>query len=150
MTAVTRTVHSEQELLSLGAALSRAASAPAFFALNGDLGAGKSVLARGFLQERGADAVLSPTFTIVQVYPFTPCVYHLDAYRLSGSDELYATGYEDFFAQPSVILLEWADLVPDALPKERLDIQITGSGMEPRTVVLTPHGAVYERMVSGL
>ena len=147
---VTRIATTEQELLSLGAALSRAAFVPAFFALSGDLGAGKSVLARGFLQERGAKSVLSPTFTIAQVYPFTPCVYHLDAYRLSGADELYAAGYEDFFAQPSVIILEWADLVADALPRERLDIRVTGSGMEPRTVVLTPHGAAYERMVEQL
>lgn len=147
---VTRVCTTENELLSLGARLSVLTEGAAYLALYGDLGAGKTVLCRGFLQARGADAVLSPTFTIVQEYPFAPPVHHIDAYRLSDADELYAAGYEDYLCEPCVILLEWANLVPEALPKERLDITVTGSGREPRTVVLAPHGARYEGMVAEL
>ncbi len=147
---VTRVCKTEQALLSLGARLSKLAEGQAFLALYGDLGAGKTVLCRGFLQARGADAVTSPTFTIVQEYAFSPTVYHIDAYRLADADELYAAGYDDCLREPCVILIEWANLVAGALPGERLDITITGSGQEPRTVVLAPLGARYERMVAGL
>lgn len=147
---VTRVCTTEAELLALGARLSALTDGAAYLALYGDLGAGKTVLCRGFLQARGADAVLSPTFTIVQEYPFAPPVRHIDAYRLSDADELYAAGYDDYLREPCVILIEWANLVPDALPEERLDITIQGSGAEPRTVSLAPHGARYERMVAEL
>lgn len=137
-------------MLRLGALLSERTDGAAYFALYGGLGAGKTVLCRGFLQRRGADAVTSPTFTIVHEYAFSPAVYHIDAYRLSGADELYAVGYDDILGEPCVILVEWADLVADALPRERLDVTVAGSGASPRTVTLAPHGARYERMVADL
>ena len=118
----------ELEMEALGMRIARALPEGGFVALYGDLGAGK----------------------IVQEYPTAPPLFHFDAYRLADEDELYAMGYEDYLDRGGLILMEWADRVPGALPRERLDIEIVGSGADPRRVRLTPHGAAYEGLVSEL
>ena len=59
-------------------------------------------------------------------------------------------GYEDYLDRGGLLLMEWADRVPGALPRERLDIEIVGSGADARTVRLTPHGESYEGLVKAL
>ncbi len=140
------TVKTESDMLTLGERIARQCLRHGFLALYGDLGAGKTVLARGVARAFGIAHVSSPTFTIVCEYPTEPKLYHFDAYRLSDADELYAIGFSDYLRDDAMLLMEWANLVPEALPKERLDITIEGSGMEPRTVTIEPHGARYEEV----
>ena len=140
----------EAEMEALGERLARALPEGGFIALYGDLGAGKTVLCRGAGKALGLQQVNSPTFTIVQEYPTVPPLFHFDAYRLADEDELYAMGYEDYLDRNGLILMEWADRVPGALPRARLDIQIEGSGTDPRALRLLPHGALYERLVREL
>ena len=141
----------ELEMEALGERIARALPLGGFVALYGDLGAGKTVLCRGAGRALGLNGHLSsPTFTIVQEYPTVPLLFHFDAYRLADEDELYAMGYEDYLDRNGLILMEWADRVPGALPRERLDIEIVGSGMDSRRVRLMPHGAAYEGLVSEL
>ena len=135
------TLKTEWEMEALGERVARALQDGGFVALYGDLGAGKTVLCRG---------AGNPTFTIVQEYPTAPPLFHFDAYRLADEDELYAMGFEDYLDRGGLILMEWADRVPLALPRERLDILIVGSGADPRTVRLTPHGTSYEGLVKAL
>lgn len=146
----TLTLKTEQEMEQLGERIARALPCGGFVALYGDLGAGKTVLCRGAGRALGLDHLSSPTFTIVQEYPTTPPLFHFDAYRLADEDELYAMGFEDYLDRDGLILMEWADRVPLALPRDRLDITIAGSGGEERTVEMLPHGTLYEGLVNAL
>ncbi|MEA4870851.1 MAG: tRNA (adenosine(37)-N6)-threonylcarbamoyltransferase complex ATPase subunit type 1 TsaE [Christensenella sp.] len=140
----------ELETESLGRRLIRALPVPSFVALYGDLGAGKTALVRGMGAEAGTSEVRSPTFTIVHEYETKPKLIHFDAYRLGSAEELFAIGFDDYLAQNAVVVLEWAERVPEALPKERLELCLAGSGDDPREVRLIPHGAAYERVVGAL
>ena len=143
---IERIVKTEEDMLALGRNVAERLDRRGFIALYGDLGAGKTVFARGVAQAFGIDHVSSPTFTIVCEYPTEPKLYHFDAYRLSDADELFAIGYSDYLREDALLLMEWANLVESALPQERLDISITGSGMEARTVVMEPRGERMEEL----
>ena len=98
----------EPEMEALGERIARALPLGGFVALDGDLGAGKTVLCRGAGRALGLNGHLSsPTFTIVQEYPTVPLLFHFDAYRLADEDELYAMGYEDYLDRNGLILMEW-------------------------------------------
>ncbi|MDO4342674.1 MAG: tRNA (adenosine(37)-N6)-threonylcarbamoyltransferase complex ATPase subunit type 1 TsaE [Eubacteriales bacterium] len=140
----------ETDMLDLGARLVKCLTPPAFVALHGDLGAGKTALVHGMGEALGVDTVTSPTFTIVQEYDTKPKLYHFDAYRLSDADELYAIGFDDYLRENAVLVMEWAELVEEALPQERLELTILGSGAEERTVFAEAKGAVYERILEQL
>ena len=146
----TLTMKTEQDMEALGIHIAQALPQGGFVALYGGLGAGKTVFCRGAGRALGLEHLSSPTFTIVQEYPTVPPLFHFDAYRLEDEDELYAMGFEDYLDRGGLILMEWADRVPDALPRARMDIKIVGSGADARTVRLTPHGDAYERLVSEL
>ena len=141
-----RTIETEAEMLALGESVALRCGRHGFIALYGDLGAGKTVFARGVARAFGIEHVSSPTFTIVCEYPTEPKLFHFDAYRLSDADELYAIGFQDYLAEDAMILMEWANLVPEALPAERLDVLIEGSGINARTVAIEPHGKRYEEV----
>ena len=145
-----KTVQSEEAMLALGKRLAAALQPGAFVCLNGELGAGKTVLVRGAASVLGIDTVASPTFTIVQEYPTEPPFFHFDVYRIADFDELYAIGFEDYLARNGLLFMEWSCLVPEALPAERLEIQISGSGEEARTVCFTAYGSLYEEVLERL
>ena len=142
------TVKTEFDMLALGERVASACDRSGFIALYGDLGAGKTVFARGVARAFGVDHVSSPTFTIVCEYPTEPKLYHFDAYRLSDADELYAIGFSDYLKEDALLLMEWANLVEPALPTDRLDITIEGSGMDTRTVAFEPHGLLISWLQS--
>lgn len=143
-------VQTEQEMQSLGAALAQRLCDGGFVALYGDLGAGKTELVRGAARLLGAQRLTSPTFTIVHEYPTHPTLYHFDAYRVADEDELYAIGYSDYLRADALIWMEWANLVTGCLPQERMDVRITGSGSERRTVCMEAHGTRYETVLKQL
>ena len=140
----------ESETEALGAALAKRLTPPSFVALYGDLGAGKTALVRGMGAALGTSEVRSPTFTIVHEYETNPRLIHFDAYRLHDAEELFAIGFEDYLAQDAILVLEWAERVPEALPAERLEIRLLGSGDEPRALELSPIGKQYESVVNAL
>ena len=94
--------------------------------LTGDLGVGKTVFTQGLAKGLGIEEpVNSPTFTIIQEYedgrlPF----YHFDVYRIGDIEEMDEIGYEDYIYGEGVSLIEWANLIEEILPKERIEIQI--------------------------
>jgi len=88
-------------------------------ALHGELGAGKSVLARAVMRALGVmDAALpSPTYTIIQEYEGRGCrIAHMDWYRLEGVDELEAIGVREYFQPPWICLIEWPERAPELIP----------------------------------
>ena len=144
------TCQTERDMLLLGERFARALTAPALVTLRGGLGAGKTVLVRGLGRALGAADVTSPTFTIVHEYETRPKLYHFDAYRLSGADELENIGFADYLREDALLVMEGAELVDEALPAERLAVTIDGSGADARTVTVTAIGARYERMAEKL
>lgn len=143
---MTYVIETENEMLALGERVASLCDRRGFIALYGDLGAGKTVFARGVARTFGISHVSSPTFTIVCEYPTEPKLLHFDAYRLSDADELFAIGFSDYLCEDALILMEWANLVPEALPSDRLDITIRGSGKDARTVTIEPRGKRYEEV----
>lgn len=122
-------------------------------ALNGELGAGKTCLARGIARGLGIrDRITSPTFTLINEYNGVIPLYHMDMYRLGNPEELEDLGYDEYFYGPGATLLEWANEVEQYLPHQRLDVFITKlpGEEEKRKFELVPHGERFERMVKEL
>ena len=141
----------EKDTERLGNRLSARLKGGEFIALFGDLGAGKTTLTRAIAKGLGIESVQSPTFTIVREHRGkTLELLHFDAYRLSDEDELYAIGYDDYLARTSVIIMEWCDNVLGALPDERLEIHIVGSGAQARTMQFIAIGKKYAELIGGL
>ena len=119
--------------------------------LSGDLGAGKTTFARALIRHLAGDPAVevpSPTFTLMQTYelPRFPVV-HADLYRVSGSSELAALGFEDL-PPGAVVLLEWPDRAAGFLPPDRLDIALTLApqlGLDHRNLRITGYGAFGPR-----
>lgn len=129
------------EMHSLGLKLGRGLFGGAFIALYGDLGAGKTTLVKGIAAALNIDCVSSPTFTILNQYESNALmINHFDAYRLHSYDELIAVGFEECITDGSVIIMEWCENVPEALPDTRLEINIEGSGEGTRRVTIKCFG----------
>jgi tRNA threonylcarbamoyl adenosine modification protein YjeE len=108
----------------LGRAIARGLNAGDAVALWGDLGAGKTTLARAILQALGVkEDVPSPTFTLVQGYDTTPAVAHYDLYRLKSAREMQELGFDDALDRGAV-LVEWPERAPEALPPEALHVRL--------------------------
>lgn len=151
MSERTFVTNTPEETETLGGKLARALPKErALITLHGGLGAGKTAFTRGIGRYLGTDEVMSPTFTIVQEHDTEPRLLHFDAYRLSDSEELYEMGFDDYLAENAWIVMEWAELVEDAIPEERLDVTMNGSGDGPRSIRIGAVGERYERVLERL
>lgn len=115
--------------------------------LRGDLGAGKTVLARSIARGLGVTGpVTSPTFTLMQIHDEGRIpVHHFDLYRLQDADEFLAAGLEDFLHGNAVSLIEWPERASGILPACHLDIHIAyADEPEARTIAITPRGGFRE------
>jgi tRNA threonylcarbamoyladenosine biosynthesis protein TsaE len=128
---LTRFLATEAETLALGAALARGLRPGMVVYLSGELGAGKTTLARGVLRGLGhTGRVKSPTFTLVEVYNFSRLyLYHFDFYRFSDPRELGDAGFRDYFNPDAVCLVEWPEKAA-SLPAAdvRIVMQVADSG----------------------
>ena len=107
--------------------------------LIGNLGAGKTTLAKGIVTGLGAaaeDEVSSPTFTLIHEYG-DGRVYHVDLYRLDEPREVATLGLEEFFERDALVLIEWGERFPQLLPAERTEIRIRPLGNEEREIEVT-------------
>ena len=112
--------------------------------LNGDLGSGKTVFTKGFASAMAIEDVTSPTFNIIKEYIGELPLYHIDVYRTNGKiDNL---GIEEYFDKGGVTIIEWAEMIEDILPLERLDITFKITGENSRVMLITPHGEKYVRV----
>lgn len=120
---------SSGETEELGERIGRALQGGAVLALIGDLGAGKTTLAKGISRGLGVSALVhSPTFTLIHEHAGRVPVYHLDLYRLDSAAELLDLGWEDYLYGEGVCIVEWAEKAPDCLPGDRIEIRITSDG----------------------
>ena len=117
---------SPEETFALGKKIGQAAVPGQIYTLTGDLGVWKTVFTQGVAE--GLDIrepICSPTFTIVQVYeegrlPF----YHFDVYRIGDIEEMEEIGYDDYFFGQGICLIEWANLIGELLPEDRIEVTI--------------------------
>jgi len=143
----------EAATAALAAALARLARGGDMIALRGELGAGKTSFARGFIRAlgNGDEEVPSPTFTLVEFYEAptgAPAIWHFDLYRLEKAEDVYELGWEEALAG-AIVLIEWPERLGRLLPRERLDIRLSpGSSAERRQARLDPSPAWRERLVA--
>ena len=143
--------YSEEETFAIGSMLGREAEAGQIYCLDGDLGAGKTVFARGFAD--GLDIhepVTSPTFTIIREYRDGRLpLFHFDVYRIGDPGEMEAIGYEEYFFGDGVCLVEWSELISELIPDDAIrviirkdltkgldfrEIEILGTGLSGRSL----------------
>ncbi len=117
---------SAQDTYEIGYRMGSQAVKGQVYCINGDLGVGKTVFTQGFAKGMGVDEpVNSPTFTIVQVYEGRNMpLYHFDVYRIGDIAEMEEIGYEEYFYGDGVCLIEWAKLIDEILPEDRVTVNI--------------------------
>ena len=138
---------SEDETIALGESLARDLPARAVVLLIGNLGAGKTTLAKGIvkgLKAANPEQVSSPTFTLIHEYPLAssgrPKVYHVDLYRLDHPREVSRLGLEELFDQEAVVLIEWGERFPQLMPAGRIEIRIQADDADQREITITNIG----------
>ncbi len=143
---------SAEETAALAARLAHACARHDCIALTGDLGAGKTVFARGFIQALAGEVeVTSPTFTLAQSYPLQASqltLWHFDLYRIEHADELHELGIEDAL-EDGIALIEWPQIADTLLPKDRLEVHIRpGKSEQERFVMVSAPDAWYKKLTS--
>ena len=118
--------------------------------LIGDLGSGKTVFTKGFAAALGIeDTITSPTFNIIKEYLNGELpLYHMDVYRLEETDE--SIGFKDYFNKGGITIIEWADIIKDQLPEEKLVIKFKVIDEDTRVLVFIPYGEKYEELCSAV
>lgn len=143
------TVSSLEETNQLALKLANLLRAQDTITLEGDLGAGKTTFTQGLAKGLGITrTVNSPTFTILKQYEGRLPFNHLDVYRLADSDE--DLGWDEIFYGDAVSVVEWAHLIGQDLPAERLEIEIQRVDENNRRFILKPIGVRYERLCEEL
>lgn len=121
--------------------------------LYGDLGMGKTVFSRAFVQSLTSpdEDVPSPTFTLVQLYDTDKgTIWHFDLYRLKQPDEVYELGFEEALSD-GISLIEWPERAERLYPRNRLEIKITaGDTPDERRIALIPHGDGWNKRLENL
>ncbi len=142
---------SPAETRGLAAALAAAARPGDLISLVGELGAGKTQFAKGFGAGLGiTDTIVSPSFVLMAEYRGRLPLFHVDLYRLADAAEALAGGLIDERQAEGVTVVEWAERLAEAMPEERLDVLIEGSGDEPRSITIRPGNADYSRYLDAL
>ena len=135
MAQETLKLKNERETMRFGRRLAESAKPGTVIALTGDLGAGKTTLTKAIAAGLGVqETVTSPTFTIVREYRSGRLpLFHFDVYRVGDIEEMYELGYEEYFYDGGVCVVEWADLIEEILPEDAVKIHITyGENEEER------------------
>jgi tRNA threonylcarbamoyladenosine biosynthesis protein TsaE len=132
---------SEDQTIVLGQELARELPSRCVVLLTGQLGAGKTTLAKGIVSGLGAAApeeVSSPTYTLIHEY--SPRVYHVDLYRLDEPGQALALGLEEIFDRDAVVLVEWGERFPEILPPDCIRIELRHAGGDCREILISEIG----------
>jgi len=125
---------SAEETIELGRKIARELPRRAVVLLIGNLGAGKTTLAKGIVSGLGAaepEEVASPTFTLIHEYGR---VYHVDLYRLDRAEQAAALGLEEIFDRDAIVLIEWGERFPQWMPRDRIEIRLRALDNDRREI----------------
>ena len=153
MTGVERArTRSTDETLELAGTVGELLRPGDVVALVGDLGAGKTVFARGVARALGVtEPVVSPSFTIVREYDGRTPLVHVDVYRIDTVQELYDLGFEEIVRDDAVTLVEWGDMIDGLLPADRLDVRLAPGDLDDERVVeIEGHGRSWRTRAAEL
>lgn len=139
---MSRLVQTSENMQALGVCLSHTLRSRDVVLLTGEMGNGKSELARGIARGLGIKGpVPSPSFTILNQYDDGAMpLYHFDWYRIDSPEELYESGLDEYIGHDGLTLIEWHEKAPELIPIDCLEIQITQLPSEARRVTLHSHG----------
>lgn len=145
------TVHSDgaDRTRTIGRSLGSAAEPGTVLALVGELGAGKTQLAKGVADGLGVRSVVnSPTFVLMNEHAGRLRLFHIDAYRLGDPEEAVTAGLLDDRQAEGIVVIEWADRLDGLLPEERLEITLRTppDGPDARLLAWEAHGEAHERL----
>jgi tRNA threonylcarbamoyladenosine biosynthesis protein TsaE len=143
---------SSTETERVGAAIGRLLRGGEVLALHGDLGAGKTTLVRGIAAGLGVPrrTVSSPTFALIHEYAGRLPLVHADLYRLDGETELAHLGLSEYLNGRAVVAIEWADKAARELPGHRLEIRMTHTRDQARSILVRARGKEADRVLRGL
>jgi tRNA threonylcarbamoyladenosine biosynthesis protein TsaE len=140
---------SVSDTLRLGRHIARNLRKGDIICLCGDLGSGKTVLAKGIAEGLGIEKkeVVSPTFIIMREYDGRLPMYHFDLYRLRDAGEMTGLGYEEYFFDNGVSVIEWAERLGGLTPASYLKIKIKVTAEKMRRITLTAKGGRYKEVI---
>ena len=130
---------SEEETIAAGREIASRLRPPALVLLTGELGSGKTTLAKGIISGLGAapvEDVASPTFTLIHEYGRDPKVFHIDLYRIDRVPELETLGLDDLWDRHGIVLIEWGEKFSCQLPSDRIEIHLEYAGDEERRITI--------------
>ena len=131
--------HSAEETVAWGRKLAARLQSPLLVLLTGELGSGKTTLTKGIvagLNAAGEDEVTSPTFTLVHEYGSGKKVFHGDLYRIESFHDFETLGFEDVFAQPAIVILEWSEKFPLKAPWPQWRVRLEHLGGDSRRITI--------------
>ena len=140
------TTHSEFETIELAQNFESEKFPNMVICLDGELGSGKTVFAKGLGNALGiTESITSPTFTIIKEYLDGEMpLYHMDVYRLDGNTD--GVDIEEYYNKGGIVVIEWSKMVKDILPEERLEITFKIVDENKRVLIITPYGKKYEEL----
>lgn len=144
------TTHSEEDTIEIAQNIESEKFPNMVICLIGDLGSGKTIFTKGFAEALGIDEnITSPTFNIIKEYTGGESnLYHMDLYRLDG--DVRNLGIEEYYEKGGVVIIEWADMIEDYLPEERLEIRFKIVDEDTRVLLFKPYGTKYEELCEAI
>jgi len=127
--------NSPQDTFDAGRKIAGALSAGSVVALKGTLGSGKTLLASGIANGLGvSENITSPTYTIINEYPSSPVLYHIDVYRLNGDRDFQEIGGDEIINSSGISVIEWSERIPKSLPDNALAVSLEITGPSSRLI----------------
>ena len=144
------TTHSEFETIELAQNFESEKFPNMIICLDGELGSGKTVFAKGLGNALGiTESITSPTFTIIKEYLDGEMpLYHMDVYRLDGNTD--GVDIEEYYNKGGIVVIEWSKTIKDILPEERLEITFKIVDENKRVLIITPYGKKYEELCAAV
>ena len=137
MTPLTYITRTEEETIALGKKIGSKLQKGDIIALQGTLGAGKTTITKGIAVSLGIeDTITSPTFCLISEYEGKMPLYHMDVYRLEGTEDFINLGVDDMLYGRGVCLIEWSEKIMDELPKKTIILRLMPNEDGSRTITI--------------